>query len=308
MTRPLRLEFPGAIYHLTNRGNARQDIFADDDDRERFLTILADSVRRFNWICHAYCLMGNHYHLLMETLDPNVSRGMRQLNGMYTQAFNRRHSCVGHVFQGRYKSILVEKDAHLLELCRYIVLNPVAAGMVTLPEQWPWSSYRQTVSGARRVEFLACDWILAQFSSNNAQARQAYAQFVEEGAYSQPPWQKLQGQIFFGSPAFVSTFTDLIEANKANSEIPKQQRYLSRPQLTVLLSGFASRVERNARIVQAHTCGYTLKEIADSLKIHYTTVSKMRITTVRKVDNSRPDPIHYIHQLNILQEAHQLIY
>ncbi len=291
MTRPLRLEFPGAIYHLTNRGNARQDIFADNDDRERFLTILADSVMRFNWICHAYCLMENHYHLLMETPDPNLSRGMRQLNGMYTQAFNRRHSRVGHVFQGRYKSILVEKDAHLLELCRYIVFNPVAAGMVKSPEQWPWSSYRQTVSGVRCVEFLTSDWILGQFSGNNVRARQAYAQFVEEGANAQLPWQRLHGQIFFGSLAFVSTFTNLIEDNKTNLEIPKRQRYPSRPQLAVLLSGFDSRAERNARIVQAHTHGYTLKEIADSLKIHYTTVSKIVNKYGKKADNSRPDPM-----------------
>src|SRR4030042_5793823 len=129
MARPLRIEFPGAVYHVTSRGNARQTIFIDDEDRGGFLDLLSIVVERFNWICHAYCLMGNHYHLLIETPDGNLSKGMRELNGIYTQHFNRRHGRVGHVFQGRFKAILVEKDSYLLELCRYIVLNPVRAGI-----------------------------------------------------------------------------------------------------------------------------------------------------------------------------------
>jgi REP-associated tyrosine transposase len=125
MARPLRLEFPGAIYHLTGRGNARQKIFFADPDRELFLDTFGGVVSRYGWICHAYCLMANHYHLLVETPKANLSLGMRQLNGVYTQAFNRRHKRVGHLFQGRFKAILVEKESYLLELCRYIVLNPV---------------------------------------------------------------------------------------------------------------------------------------------------------------------------------------
>jgi REP element-mobilizing transposase RayT len=124
MARLLRLEFPGAIYHLTSRGNARQKVFFADVDHELFLSTLAAVVRRYNWICHAYCLMANHYHLLIETPKTNLSIGMRQLNGIYTQSFNRRHNRVGHLFQGRFKAILVERESHLLELCRYIVLNP----------------------------------------------------------------------------------------------------------------------------------------------------------------------------------------
>jgi REP element-mobilizing transposase RayT len=139
MARPLRIEYPGAVYHITSRGNAYQDVFLDDADRERFLEVLKQTVDRFNWLCHAYCLMMNHYHLLIETVDPTLSRGMRQLNGVYTQAFNRRHERVGHLFQGRYKAILVEKETYLLELSRYIVLNPVRAKMVKKPEEWEWS-------------------------------------------------------------------------------------------------------------------------------------------------------------------------
>jgi putative transposase len=121
MTRPLRIEFPGAIYHVTSRGNARRKIFLDDADRDAFLSTLAWVVERFGWICHAYCLMGNHFHLLLETPTPNLSCGMRQLNGVYTQGFNRCHRRAGHLFQGRFKAILVERDSYLLELARYVV-------------------------------------------------------------------------------------------------------------------------------------------------------------------------------------------
>ena len=118
MARPLRLEFPHAVYHVTSRGNARQDIVATDADRRMFLTLLAHVVSRYGWLCHAYCLMDNHYHLLIETPTPNLSQGMRQLNGRYTQAYNRAHRRVGHLLQGRFTASVVEKEAHFLELCR----------------------------------------------------------------------------------------------------------------------------------------------------------------------------------------------
>jgi len=152
MARPLRIEFPGAVYHVTARGNARAAIFLNDDDRRRFLALLTETAGRRGWTCHAYCLMDNHYHLMLETAAANLGRGMRQINGVYTQRFNRAHDRVGHVFQGRYKAILVEKQAYLLELCRYVVLNPVRAGMVAAPGDWAWSSYRRMASqrAARR--------------------------------------------------------------------------------------------------------------------------------------------------------------
>ena len=127
MARPIRIEFAGALYHITSRGDRREAIYEDDTDRFRFLEVLGEVVERFNWRCHAYCLMTNHYHLVVETVDGNLSKGMRQLNGVYTQWSNRRHRRTGHLFQGRYKAILVDSEAYLLELARYVVLNPVRA-------------------------------------------------------------------------------------------------------------------------------------------------------------------------------------
>ncbi len=145
MARPLRIEYPGAVYHVTSRGNEKKAVFKDDQDRELFLKILAEVNKRYHWFCHAYCLMDNHYHLLIETPEGNLSLGMRQLNGVYTQAFNKKRNRTGHLFQGRYKAILIQKDNHLLEACRYVVLNPVGARLVERPEDWKWSSYRATV-------------------------------------------------------------------------------------------------------------------------------------------------------------------
>ncbi len=142
MARPLRLEFAGALYHVTSRGDRREAIFEDDTDRRQFLSVRADVVADFNWICRAWCLMTNHYHLLIETPDGNLSKGMRQLNGVFTQASNRRHHRIRPRFQGRFKAILVDADSYFLELAPYVVLNPVRAGMVRDPGKWPWSSKR----------------------------------------------------------------------------------------------------------------------------------------------------------------------
>lgn len=165
MARPLRLEFPGAIYHVTARGNAQNDTFLDDEDRQLFLACLGEIVTRLNWLCHAYCLMDNHYHLLIETPEGNLSRGMRQLNGVYTQRFNRRHKRVGHLFQGRFKAIVVERDSYLLELCRYVVLNPVRARMVKHIEHYPWSSYPATMGLVPKAAWLSTDWLLSHLAS-----------------------------------------------------------------------------------------------------------------------------------------------
>ena len=197
MARPVRIEFPGALYHITSRGDGREDIYLDDDDRLDFIEVLEQVCFRFNWVCHSYCLMTNHYHLLIETPEGNLSQGMRQLNGVYMQNFNRHHSRVGHVFQGRYKAILVEKEAYLLELCRYIVLNPVRAEMVHKANDWPWSSYHSTIGNKPRPEWLGVDWILSHFSDNKGKAVKAYRDFVAAGKDQPSPWtvHYLWGQV-----------------------------------------------------------------------------------------------------------------
>lgn len=285
MARPLRIEFPGAVYHVTARGNGRQAIYLNDTDRRHFLAVLSATVEKYNWRCHAYCLMGNHYHLLLETPDPNLSQGMRQLNGVYTQRFNRSHNRVGHVFQGRFKSILVEKDSHLLELCRYIVCNPVAAGMVVHPAEHEWSSYRYTAKPIKQPDFLSLNWLLTQFSIKRREARRLYREFVDDRIVdtSVTPWSKLVGQVILGGENFVAEIQALLYEKKEIKEIPKLQRYPGRPSLTELfpLRVSKDKKRRNAAILEAHcSYGYTLKEIGDSLGIHYTTVS--RVVTASK--------------------------
>lgn len=283
MARPLRIEYPGAIFHVTSRGNARRKVFLDDEDRVSFLATLAWVVERFGWICHAYCLMDNHFHLIIETPEPNLSRGMRQLNGVYTQRFNRRHRKVGHLFQGRFKSILVERDSYLLELCRYVVLNPVRAKMVKLPQDYAWSSYLPTLGLAPIPPGLSVDWLLGQFAKTKPVARQRYAKFVLEGLGLVSPWKGLKGQVLLGGDVFVAKLAPALGSSEAMKEIPKRQRKLHRPALKRLMGTPSSREARNRAMAQAYLeHGYTLSEIGQEAGLHYATVSRI-ISAMEKI-------------------------
>ncbi len=277
MARPLRIEFPGAVYHVTSRGNARQAIFIDDEDRGRLLDVLSIVVERFNWLCHSYCLMENHYHLLIETLDGNLSKGMRELNGVYTQGFNQRHRRVGHLFQGRYKAIIVEKDNHLLSVCRYVVLNPVRVGLIGEPEKWRWSSYGATVGVVKKPVFLTIDWILSQFGGRKRLAMGKYRKFVMEGVDKESPWETLKGQIFLGTDKFIKQLSGLLDEKENIKEVPRPQRYVARPSLRELFKGKKGE-ERKAEDKTIYTVyvryGYTMKEIAEHLGFHYATISR----------------------------------
>lgn len=282
MTRPLRVEFEGAVYHITSRGNAKKSIFFDDEDRKKFLKILSTVVERFEWICHAYCLMDNHYHLLLETPRPNLSKGMRQLNGVYSQSFNKRHNLVGHVLQGRYKSILVEKEAHLLELTRYVVLNPVRAGLVNSAADWPWSSYRATAGLEPAPEFLHVNWILSQFASTPAKAIEEYRLFVAEGAHDSP-WEELKGGIVLGSEEFLGNLEPLLKEKTDDWNILEQHRLAARPKLEEIFAEVKDKKERNRKIVEAvETHKYMQSEVAKFLGIHYSTVSTIIKKTASK--------------------------
>ncbi len=278
MARPLRIEFPGAIYHVTSRGNERKDVFRDDKDRTIFLDILSRCCNLFNWRCHAYCLMGNHYHLIIETVDSTLSKGMRHLNGVYTQKFNWNHNRVGHIFQGRFKAILIEKETHLLEVCRYVVLNPVRAKMTGQPEGWQWSSYRGTAHLTTPAVFLTTDWILQQFGEQPETAQRRYREFVKDGIGGSSIWEDVRSQILLGDDGFVDEFSDVAKGIEELTEVPKSQRFLHRPSLEQL---FPNETRQNKKLrdrlvaeaVESH--GYDQKEVADHLQLHYSTVSRI---------------------------------
>ena len=271
MARPIRIEYEGALYHVTSRGNAGGDIFLDDDDRKRFLKTLSEVVKRYYWIVHAYCLMSNHYHLLVETPQGNLSTGMRQLNGVYTQRFNLRHGRVGHLFQGRYKAFLVEKESYLLELSRYIVLNPVRAGIVPSPEDWPWSSYRPTTGMKSGVEFLHTDWILSSFSPSGAQAQKLYISFVKDGIGKKSPLKEAKGGFILGGRAFIQKARGLLEEVRGE-EVARRERYAARPSLEEIFEG----KEANEGIYEAiYRWRYKLMEVGEFLGFHYSKVSRI---------------------------------
>ncbi len=285
MARPLRIAYPGACYHVTSRGNEKQAVFKDDTDRETFLRLLAHVTTRYHWLCHAYCLMDNHYHLLIETPDANLSLGMRQLNGVYTQAFNRRHARTGHLFQGRFQGILIQKEPHLLEVCRYVVLNPVRACRVERPGDWRWSSYRATAGKAKPPACLTTDGILGPFSRTRARAEKAYRQFVQGGMGKETLWAEVKGQVLLGDDAFVATLAAYLKRHQDVPEIPKSQRYAHRPALEKIFteSVLCDRKKRDRKMAEAvEHYGYTQRAIADHLDLHFSYVSRILCGRARR--------------------------
>lgn len=273
MARPLRIEFSGALYHVTSRGDRRENIYEDDEDRQSFLTTLAEVVDRFNWICHAYCLMSNHYHLVVETPDGNLSKGMRQLNGVYTQATNRRHGRNGHLFQGRFKGILVDGDSYLLELMRYVVLNPVRADMVKRPEQWPWSSYRAMLGQVASPPFLDTDGLLLQFDENRRPARKKYRRFVMDGIGEPALWAGLRQQVYLGDEAFVERVQAQMKIRGNELTVPKRQRRAPAASLDEIAR---QHPQRDDAIEAAYATGaYTYNDIAAYHDVHPATVGRV---------------------------------
>ncbi len=277
MARPLRIEYDGALYHVTSRGNERKLIYKNDKDRRAFLDILHRTNERYNWICHAYCLMDNHYHIVIETLDGNLSKGMRQLNGVYTQVFNKKYHRVGHIFQGRYKAILIQKESHLLEVCRYVILNPVRAKAVKTPVEWKWSSHRATVGIEESHPCLTTDWILGQFGTKRGIAKKRYSEFVKAGITEKTIWTEVKGQIILGDDDFVERFSKYLKGHEDITEIPRRQRYINRPSLDRLFKvKIKDKHKRDMGIKEAvEGYGYSQKEVADYLGLHYSTISRL---------------------------------
>jgi REP element-mobilizing transposase RayT len=264
VARQLRLDFPDALHHVTARALFGQMLFQDDLDRARLLLCLRRTVERYGWVVHAYCLMGTHYHLGVLTPRGNLSRGMRQLNALYAQRVNARQGRWGPVFQGRFKSILVERDEHLAEMCRYIDLNPVRAGICSHPAEYRWSSHRALIGLDPPPSFLDTDWLLGQFGRNRGRARAAYAAFVEAGMTGPAP--DVIGGVFLGSTRFAADHG----AADSVAEVPRRQWQPVRPTLATLLD----EREGDAVLVACRDYGYRIAEVADALGVHYSTVSR----------------------------------
>ena len=266
MSRQLRVLFPGALYHVSARGNERQSIYRSQLDREVFLELLGSVVDRCGWVCHGYCLMGNHYHLVIETPRANLPEGMRQLNGWYAQGCNGRWGRVGHLFQGRYKAILVEKEAYLLELVRYVLLNPVRVGWRELPEQWRWSSYRALLGLTPRPAWLSNDWLLGQLAPDLGRARERWQRFVADGIADPRPLP-VRADLYLASDRFIHA--RLGGGPIPIAEVPREQWQPLRPTLAELYAT-SSDPARDAY----QRWGYTLREIGEHTGRHYSTISR----------------------------------
>jgi REP element-mobilizing transposase RayT len=227
MARPLRVEYPGAFYHVINRGNHREKIFKNSRDHEKFIQYLEKAAERFALIIHTYCLMSNHYHLLVETPEPNLSMTMQWLNVSYATYFNRRHNRSGHLFQGRFGAILIEADAYLHHLSRYIHLNPVRAGIVNTPEQYRWSSYPAIVGEQIPPKFLKTSGLLSNFGKNKEEARKSYREFVEGVDINtlKDPSKKLAGGFILGDTDFVNWVKETFLCKRDDEkEIPQLRK------------------------------------------------------------------------------------
>jgi REP element-mobilizing transposase RayT len=233
MVRPLRIEYEGALYHITARGNERKDIFLNEGDWKRLLSLLKEASQRYRAIIHAYCFMPNHYHLLIETTRANLSRIMHNINTAYTGYFNYKHRRVGHLFQGRYRAILVDKESYLIELSRYIHLNPVRAKLVRRPQDWPWSSYRDYIGLEREGDWIDKSWIYGEFDPDQAEAKGLYREFVEEGLTRKirNPFKDAVAQLVLGREEFVEEIRERIENIPDNRETPSRKRLRSQPEI-----------------------------------------------------------------------------
>lgn len=282
MARPLRIEYPGAHYHVTARGNERKDVFKSQKDREQFLSYLESAVSRYEAVIHAYCLMSNHYHLLLETPSGNLSKIMQHINGAYTSYFNIKRKRSGHLFQGRYKAIVIEADEYVQELSRYIHLNPVRANMVAKPEEYRWSSYLDYIGARKRPEWLETSFILDFFSKGEDRFGK-YRMFVEAllGSEYDSPFNGVVASTVLGSESFVCELTEKhIDGKQGDRELPAARKLTSKPSLRAILEAVeaifgTSRVAKNATIYLCHKySGSGLKEIGEMFGTKESAVSQ----------------------------------
>lgn len=272
MTRPLRIEFPNALYYVASYGHRCQAVYEDEADREIFLDILAAAVQRFHWRCYAYCQATSKYELLVATPQPNLSAGMRYINGVYTQTTNRRHRRDGHVFKGRYKAILVQPDRYLLDMAVQIVLTPVRDAMVGFPGAWRWCSYRATCGDEFSPEWLAVDRLLGHLSNDAAEARKQYYLCVLNGIREKKPPCKVRQQLYIGEDDFIRRVQGYVK-NPADPNVSHTQK---RPPVPSLDEFAKLALTRNDAIAKAYRTGaYSYAAIARYFAMHPSTVCRV---------------------------------
>jgi putative transposase len=283
MARPLRTEFADALYHVTSRGNERRPIFRSNRDRQTFLLFLGMAAKRFRWSVTAWTLMTNHFHLVFQTMEPNLSKGMQWLNSAYANWYNRVHGRCGHLFQGRFKAFLIDKDSYFAEVLRYVVLNPVRAKMCERPEQYRWSSYRATAGLEIAPEWLDVDAVHGVFGPDGESAQSAYREFVlAKIGCEDRLWDKLTNQLYLGSEAWLKTMRAQVETKPRSTDHPRTQRAVGRPKMQAIVSAVAKVAGETAEFIRAtrgsmlrglvawigwHEGLVTLRSIAASLRL-----------------------------------------
>jgi putative transposase len=276
MSRPVRIEFPGAVYHVTSKGRDGQVVFSDQDDRGVFLNVIDNVVERFGWLLHSYALMDDHYQLVVEVPGANLSKGMRQLNGVYTQHVNRRHGQEGPIFQGRFKSVLIEKKNYLLSVCRYVVTNPARQPDPENYASYRWSSYRALSGQVKGPSYLHKADVLGHFGKREKDSQRKYREYIKQGVDLESPLEQRTNQVLLGSPRFLNEMQPILQGERLSKRGPKAAK--RRRSLNAIFKKVdnKTRMERNDLIRRAHLgFGYTLMEIGEHLGLHYTTVSKV---------------------------------
>ncbi len=268
MARPLRIEFSDALYHVTCRGNEQRAIFRSDRDRKAFLGFLAEAVQRFGWSVTAWVLMTNHFHLVVQTPQPNLSKGMHWFNSAFVGWFNRVHKRSGHLYQGRFKALLIEKEAYFAEVLRYVVLNPVRAHMVERPENYKWSSYRATAGLDAAPDWLDLASVLPLFHQERESAQADYREFVCAKIDGEDClWDKLTNRIFLGTETWTKEMRKIVETKPRSTDHPRAQRAVGRPKMHAIVEAVAKAAGTNAVSIR-DTRGSVLRRLTAWIAWH----------------------------------------
>jgi putative transposase len=296
MGRPLRIEYPGAFYHVTSRGNEKREVFKSQRDRGKFLEYLESATVRYGARFHAYCLMTNHYHALVETPLGNLSEIMQHVNGAYTNYFNTKRRRCGHLLQGRYKAILVERDEYGLELSRYIHLNPVRAQMVDRPEAYRWSSYRAYIGAAEPPEWLCRNLVLGDFGAASGGAEESYRRFVEAALEREcaNPLDEVVASTLLGSAGFVEWVKEqFLKEKPADRDLAALRSLVDRPSIEAIRQaaeeelGVDPRLSRRVALYLCHRLsGRRLREIGEAFGVGLSGVTQASRRAAEEISRS----------------------